>query len=282
MLNLSNSAISNLKISLPELQEQNKIAEKIMELKKQHQKIQLIYKQKLSALHELKQALLEKAFSGELTAETVASKAEQKTASPQFAAHVIAAAFHWHESQRKNKTFGHVKAQKTLHMMESLADVDMGRRAYKDAAGPNDFDHMLEAEQWARNNNFFEFVRRKEGQLGYDFVKGKRFGEWLEQSLEAIEPYRHALDKVVRLLLPLNTEDAELVATVYAAWNNLLLDGVEATEEAIIHEARDNWHPDKRKYSKDRFRTAIAQIRNNGVIPQGRGKRVLGQGSLAL
>lgn len=68
MLNLSNKALSNLRVSIPDVKEQNKIVDRIVELRESCQEIESIYQQKLAALAELKQSLLQKAFSGELTA----------------------------------------------------------------------------------------------------------------------------------------------------------------------------------------------------------------------
>lgn len=251
--------------------------------------LEVIYQKKLTALAELKQSLLQKAFAGELTSDNVVpitpakeSNATPTPDSPAFAAHIMAVAFHWHESRGKNKTFGHVKAQKTLHLVEALAQIDLGRAPIKDAAGPNDFAHMRMAEQWAREHDYYDFVQRSEGQLGYDFVKGKRYSEWLARGLGAVEPYKSALDRVVNLLMPLDTQKAELVATVYAAWNNLLLDGRKPSEADIVYEARDNWHPDKQQYSQQQFREAIDRLRNHGMVPTGAGKRVTGQESFEL
>jgi len=288
-LKVNTEAMKALRIFIPPPEQQNQIVAKIDALKEDTERLGSIYQQKLAALAELKQSLLQKAFSGELTAAnvvpiTLAKKknASLSTDSPAFAAHIMAAAFHWHESQGRNKTFGHVKAQKTLHLVEALAQIDLGRAPIKDAAGPNDFAHMRTAEQWAKDNDFFEFVQRQNGQRGYDFIKGKRYAEWLPQALDVLKPYRNNLDRIVNLLMPLDTQEAELVATTYAAWNNLLLDGVEPTESAIIHEARENWSSSKQQYSRERFLEAINQLRSNGIVPTGSGKRVNGQESLPL
>ncbi len=61
-----------------------------------------------------------------------------------------------------------------------------------------------------------------------------------------------------------------------------MLEGGESRDAAIIHEARENWHLEKQKYTKEQFLNAIHKLRNNGVVPMGRGKRVTGQESLAL
>ena len=76
-------------------------------------------------------------------------------------------------------------------------------------------------------------------------------------------------------MLPMDTQQAEIFFTVYAAWNNLLLDGVQPAEEAILFEARKNWHPDKLRISRERFFTAISWMRDKQIIPKGKGLKVL-------
>ncbi|MCG5509128.1 restriction endonuclease subunit S [Ectothiorhodospira lacustris] len=68
MLNLSNAALSNLGVSVPKLAQQRKMVDQVSELLVQCQEVQSIYRSKLHALSELKQSMLQKAFSGELTA----------------------------------------------------------------------------------------------------------------------------------------------------------------------------------------------------------------------
>tara|TARA_B100000242_G_scaffold282173_1_gene243214 strand:- start:347 stop:1522 length:1176 start_codon:yes stop_codon:yes gene_type:complete len=67
MLNLSNKALGNLKISLPPPSEQEKLLNVISEIISDKENLNSIYQQKLTALNELKQSLLQKAFRGELT-----------------------------------------------------------------------------------------------------------------------------------------------------------------------------------------------------------------------
>lgn len=69
MKNISNKALSNLIIVLPNKAEQEIVVKKLVELSEQSHSLESIYQRKLTALTELKQSLLQKAFSGELTAE---------------------------------------------------------------------------------------------------------------------------------------------------------------------------------------------------------------------
>ncbi|MEX0772282.1 MAG: restriction endonuclease subunit S [Balneolales bacterium] len=67
--NLSLRKIKEIKIHFPELKKQDEIVNKVLLVKEETERLEKIYQQKLTALAELKQSLLQKAFSGELTAE---------------------------------------------------------------------------------------------------------------------------------------------------------------------------------------------------------------------
>jgi len=68
MANLSNNSLSAFSIRLPKLERQRQILSEIDSLAAQTGKLESVYTGKLAALAELKQSLLQKAFSGELTA----------------------------------------------------------------------------------------------------------------------------------------------------------------------------------------------------------------------
>ena len=286
--NLGAKSVAKYTITLPKISEQKAIVHNLTSLATEAQRLEAIYKQKLTILTELKQSILQKAFTGELTSSNVVAftrpVSEQQamtTTSPEFGAHVIAYGYHWHEGQRKNRTYGHVKTQKFLHLAESVADVDMGRSPEKCAAGPHDAQHMRQAEDWARENQFFEFVQRSDGK-GYDFKKLANFNQLIGDSINAVKPYQDKIQKILSLLLPMKTREAEVLATVHAAWNNLLLDNAKITDDAIIHEARENWTESKRSIPENEFRKAIRTIRTNGIVPDGTARRVRGQESLPL
>jgi type I restriction enzyme S subunit len=53
-------------LPIPPLQQQQVIAEKVMELSLETQRLESIYRQKLTSLDDLKKSLLHQAFSGQL------------------------------------------------------------------------------------------------------------------------------------------------------------------------------------------------------------------------
>jgi type I restriction enzyme S subunit len=64
--NLNLGKIKDISIPIPELRIQNKLVEKIREIKQETQQLETLYQQKVNALDELKKSLLHQAFSGEL------------------------------------------------------------------------------------------------------------------------------------------------------------------------------------------------------------------------
>jgi hypothetical protein len=69
-----------------------------------------------------------------------------------------------------------------------------------------------------------------------------------------------------------DAERAEIVATLYAAWNDLKILGRPHDEEAIIREVRENWHPRKREIDESRWRSTLHWMKDEGLIPTGFGE----------
>lgn len=61
--------MKKLKLSIPPLNKQTDLSSMLDDLSFETRRLESIYQQKLTALAELKQSLLQKAFTGELTAE---------------------------------------------------------------------------------------------------------------------------------------------------------------------------------------------------------------------
>lgn len=265
-IGLNKATLEPYPISYPSIEKQRDLVFQLQTLLEKTRRLEAIYQQKLDDLAELKQSILQKSFAGELISSA-------NTATPEFSANVLAFIHHHHKANRRNKSYRHVKAQKALHLVESIAGVELGRKPEKDAAGPNDFQHMLGAENWAKEQQFFEFVKSTfDG--GYDFKKLARYDEMKVKAFTTLKPYHDQLEKISNLLLDKNKIESEVFTTVHAAWNNLIIDGVEITDEAILYEARENWHRDKLDIPISKFKTALREIDQKNLAPDGSAKYV--------
>ncbi|WP_374326232.1 restriction endonuclease subunit S [Azonexus sp.] len=192
---------------------------------------------------------------------------------------IVAMAYRLHESHpEKLEHFGHVKAEKICHLVEAHLGLDLERQPLKEAAGPNDHPHLKRVEHRARLANWFEVTRLDSGK--YVFHPKPGFSRLLDKTRRVLGARLGEVERLLELMLPMTMRQAEILATVYAAWNNLLLLGKSPNDEEIVTEARENWHESKLKIERDKFFTALAWMRGKGLVPSGRGRFVKAKGEV--
>lgn len=139
----------------------------------------------------------------------------------------------------------------------------------KDLAGPDDYNHLTKVEHRANMANWFgckkwaqeELIIQNRDQNLIDKVRNTLKSEELNE-----------IDKLIMTFLPFELEHAELIATIYAGWNNLLLYGQNPTDEEIVIESRENWSEKKTYYRRDKFFKTLNWMRLHGFIPEGKRK----------
>jgi type I restriction enzyme S subunit len=72
----------------------------------------------------------------------------------------------------------------------------------------------------------------------------------------------------------MDMREAEVFATIYAAWNNLLIEGKAPTDDEIIRAAREEWHSSKLQILRAKFVEGLRRVRASNFVPQGRGRFV--------
>lgn len=271
--------LKKVEISFPKtLTVQKAIIAKLDSLSTETQRLEAIYQQKLNDLSELKQAILQKAFAGELSDQSRKASIipfPQKVPNintTDLHAGILAIAYEHHEGTKHEKLFGHVKAEKIAHMVEARVGIDLERNPFKDAAGPNDTPRLKKVEHRARKAGYFDFREKKNGP--HEFHKLNGFEKLIEKTRFALAEKNQALDELLHLMLPMNRYWAEIFTTLYAAWNNLLLDKKPITDEAIVYEAREDWHPEKLKIPRNDFLRALTRMKKRNYIPKGKGGKV--------
>lgn len=207
-------------------------------------------------------------------AERIKTKTEKpKINSTDLHAYVLGKVLCMHNEDRKYlSTLGHVKGEKISHTIENILDMDFGRNPVRDAAGPVDYNHLKKVEHRAAMKKWF-FAKNRTGHLGKEYKKGNNL-QYLINDFEAkLGDKVKIIEDIIRLFLKMDTLRAEVVTTVYSAWNDLLLDGKTPTNDEIVTESRENWHAEKLKIDKDKFYKSIDWLNKHDLIPKGMGKR---------
>jgi hypothetical protein len=169
----------------------------------------------------------------------------------------------------KELTFGRVKFQKIVYLCEYHLGMDLEGSFQREAAGPFDnrlmrsVESQLEQQRW--------FGAQKDGQRTF-YVPMENAGGHLKYFDNYWAGYRDGLNSLIALLQPLDTERCEIVATLFAAWNDLIIARKTFNDGDVIKEVRANWHQSKKRFEEDRLRKALQWMRNNGLVPKGVGK----------
>jgi type I restriction enzyme S subunit len=78
-------------------------------------------------------------------------------------------------------------------------------------------------------------------------------------------------DGLMALLSRMTTDQAGIIATLYSAWNDFILDGRAIADDAIVDDVMNNWHDAKKEVPEQSWRAALPWMRTHGLIPTGYG-----------
>ncbi len=279
MDNLNTGILSRLLIPLPPIDEQKRIVRiiqtdglKIEEaIAKAEREIVLIKEYRTALISEAVTGKIDVQVEEEQTKKTLITRTPQ--APPAFKRAVLAAeiVYQLHEVQR----FGRVKLQKLLYLCEYHAELPEIESNYiKAAAGPFDSRLIHSVESQMLKAKWYETIEVKENGK----VKGHKYRplEKAGNHQDLFERYwgskRDSIQRIINLLRTKKTKHCEIVATLYAAWNDFMLKGKAITDKAILSEVLDNWHQDKRKIPKEEWLEGLDWLRDNRIIPTGFGK----------
>ncbi len=137
---------------------------------------------------------------------------------------VIAKVIQLHTDNPKHlDNLTHVKCEKISHLVEYHLQIPLGRIPVKDAAGPDDYNHLKKVEHRANMAGYFKVVKKE---IGHTYSASRNITKAID-SLESkiTAEQKNQLDDLISLFLKFDLERAEIIATLYAGWNNLLIDG---------------------------------------------------------
>ncbi len=166
-------------------------------------------------------------------------------------------------------SFGRTQLGKVLHLTQAHLGVDLALEFQRYPAGPLD-TAIYKLEDFAQKQDWFSTENRPS--FGVRYHPGPNLGERCDAAVAVLGDKRAALDELLAHVAKMDADRAELFATVYAAWNDLLIDGRPATPEAIIAEVH-GWDESKKRFAEDRITRCIDWMRKHGYIPTGTGQR---------
>jgi hypothetical protein len=176
------------------------------------------------------------------------------------------------EELHDDPNFGRTKLAKLFYLADVHEGLDLETEYYREAAGPLDqralYNERIGIEALAQKHHLF-YPETKGRMVRYRKLSN------IEKAADFIrEHLGDNTDKVRRIseiFRTLNTDKTEIVATLFACWNDLLLRRCSPTEYEIVSEFLHHWHPKKSRFSRTRLTKALEWMRDRGLTPKGVG-----------
>lgn len=187
---------------------------------------------------------------------------------------VAAEVIHRHNA---SASFGRIKLQKLMFLAEAHANINEIAGCYlRYSAGPYDADMVQEIEAGLRQELFYDAREATSAdRKKVEFLRMSRAGEHRDSLTMALGVKAAALGSLVDLFKDMNTEATEAVATLYAVWNDALIDYQQLDDAFIIKGFLQDWHADKKKFNQTDLQNWLDWMRRNGVVPHGDGPRTI-------
>lgn len=167
---------------------------------------------------------------------------------------------------QNDPNFTNIKFQKLQYLAEHVAEVDLNWNYYYQAAGPYDNVYMhtiydrFKTSQWFVKPDYKFIALEKQPQI-----------EGYYQAF--FKPVIHRLDHLFTLLAHATDIEAEIIATLYAVWNNRIILKQPITDEVLIDDFY-SWSDRKLMYIPEQLQIGLQWLRINNIVPNGFGKEL--------
>lgn len=181
-----------------------------------------------------------------------------------------------------NQAFGRTFAMKLLYFSQQHIGFETHLEFEREAAGP--FDKWI--YDFERDGIAAGWFGRVEKSLSNGHTKIEyQVKSTIDEPVAFMNrvgsrEQRNELERLFALFADKKTEEAEIVATLFAVWNDFLLNGVSPTDEQIIQEVRENWHSSKERFSPEQLTKWLNWLRDNNIVPTGKGSKTIYQKNL--
>jgi len=183
------------------------------------------------------------------------SQAEKQTA---MVSYIVA---NWRDSN----TLGDIKITKTLFLLQEHCAVPLGLNFAKAAAGPFDKALYSEIHKIGKDKKWFEAECRTGG--GHRYKLSRNAQEGYELGKAFLSEHQADIDSLMKRLAPLGSDHLEIIATLYAAWKNLLATNKPTSDSDLLNEFYA-WSEKKKNYPSDLVLKWLGWMKDYQIVPK--------------
>lgn len=167
---------------------------------------------------------------------------------------------------KDDPNFTDIKFQKIQFLAEHIIEADLNMNYYYQAAGPYDNKFMHTIYTDFRKQKWFDCVNKK-------FIPLEKQDKIEDYYQGYFASAHNKLNNLFDLLYHTSEIETEIIATIYAVWNNYLIDGKTITDSALI-KSFYHWSDRKQQYTEEQVLLGLQWLRENNMEPKGFGRLI--------
>jgi type I restriction enzyme, S subunit len=164
---------------------------------------------------------------------------------------------------RNTEDFTHIKFQKLQHLAEYLLQEELEQNFYYQAAGPYDNKMMHNLAPKMRQQKWFT----EDFYVFHPLDKAPEIDGYFNRYFGS---KKTVLDKLLHLLGNATEDKCEIISTLFAIWNDMLIQKETISDTEIIKRFYQ-WSDRKKKYVEDQLLKALQWMRKEEITPVGFG-----------
>ena len=171
-----------------------------------------------------------------------------------------------------NQQKGKIYNQKVLYLLNTYLGLNLGVQYYRYKHGP--YDIMLDSyiDTLVENGWCVKTIKNGAENLGI----GPNYGAFEEEYGSYFSEHDIEINNLIQFVQPMKRSQIERVATLFAVWNDMILDGNSTpTDTEIVSEVMSGWTENKANFAYDTWLGTLNKMKSNGIVPKGRGLHTL-------
>ncbi|MEO5777509.1 MAG: restriction endonuclease subunit S [Sediminibacterium sp.] len=218
----------------------------------------------LQQAEALRQSILKRAFEGRLVSELE----QQETGSKGIPIERKVLAGKIIHLLHDDKYFGLTKFQKTFFVAEHFAEVEYETDYLQERAGPYDREFTRAFRKEMIEKDWFS----EETKISMThFTPGENVGKLIKDYPKYFRNKGSKITFVLKLFKDKTLFEAELIATLYAVWNNRIISRQSISGSLLMGDIY-RWSAEKKKYNENQITSMYEWMKTVKLIPTGFGK----------
>ncbi len=167
-----------------------------------------------------------------------------------------------------NYNLGRIKAEKTLYLIEKEVGFDFDNNYAREAAGPLS-EAIYKCEAVISKSNKWVKVNKVKKHIEYEILSD--FNKYNQYYNKYYSGYDDEIEKVIEIIKNCSTDKAEMIATLYASWNDFIIKKEKTSNLKIVKDVRENWNDRKKRFKEKEWLNVLDEMKQIGLVPKGNG-----------